>query len=170
MLFVLRVMPKKTSIKYARGVRLTESRRAIFLKHYRRTGLLWVSADAAGVSGFTIKSHMKDDEDFRDRVEEALNQYRDAIEKEVHRRGIDGWEEPVFHQGIKVATVRKFSDRMLELHAKRHIAGYRDKVSADVSFGGGVLVVPSKSDSDEDWIKKYNTNGGNGDSEHGEAD
>jgi hypothetical protein len=148
-------MPKKTSMKYNRGVRLTEHRREIFLKHYRKTGLLWVSADAAGVSGFTVKLHMKEDEDFRERVEEALSHYRDTIEQEIHRRGIEGVDEPVFHQGIRVALVRKYSDRMLELHAKRHIQAYRDKVTADVNMTGGVLVVPSRPDTEDEWLNKH---------------
>lgn len=148
-------MPKKTSFRYRRSVRLDGDRRKVFLQHLRKTGLLWVSADLAGVSGYTVKLHMKDDEDFRTQVEEAMNLYRDSIESEIHRRGIEGVDEPVFHQGIKVALVRKFSDRMLELHAKRHIAAYRDKVTADVNMGGGVLVVTGKPESAEEWAKKY---------------
>lgn len=150
-------MPKKSSMKYSRGVKLTEARREIFLKHYRKTGALWISADAAHVSGFTVRLHMKEDDEFRHRVEEALNQYRDSLEREIHRRGVEGVDEPVFHQGIKVAMVRKYSDKLLEFHAKRHIAAYRDKVTADVNLGGGVLVVTPKPESDEEWEKKYNS-------------
>jgi hypothetical protein len=40
------------------------------------------------------------------------------LEAEARRRAVQGWDEPVFHQGRKVGTIRKYSDRMLEILLK----------------------------------------------------
>lgn len=52
------------------------------------------------------------------------------------------------------AYVRKYSDRMLELEAKRVDPAYRDKGQMDVNVTGGILVVPGKS-TEEDFEKEY---------------
>lgn len=51
----------------------------------------------------------------------------------------DGYE-PI----LVPATIREFSDRMLELHAKRSEPGFRDKQTIDLNnTGGGVLLAPA---------------------------
>ena len=61
-------------------------------------------------------------------------------ENALHRRGVEGWEEPVFRgkYGGQVGTIRRFSDKCLEMALK---AGdrkkYGDKV--DIDHSGQVI-------------------------------
>lgn len=65
-----------------------------------------------------------------------------------------GERKKVLEPVLVPATIRKFSDRMLELDLKRVDPTYRDKSSVDVNAtGGGVLVAPAGV-SPEDWIKR----------------
>jgi hypothetical protein len=65
------------------------------------------------------------DEEFSELCIKAHEEYCDVVRNEIHRRAIEGWEEPVFgslgfQQGSgQIGTVTRFSDRLLELQAKR---------------------------------------------------
>ena len=51
------------------------------------------------------------------------------MEEEAHRRAVFGTEEPVWYQGVQVGTVRKPSDRLMELMLKaRAPEKYRERV------------------------------------------
>lgn len=52
--------------------------------------------------------------------DEAVEISTDLLEKEARRRAVTGWDEPVFHDGKKVGSIRKYSDRMLEILLKGH--------------------------------------------------
>lgn len=148
---------KRTTIKFRQGrLKFGDAAKQKFIEIYRNTGRWNYSAEAAGVSGQTVKEHMKSDEEFRLAVEEAKALYADSIEKEIQRRGVEGWEEPVFNykDGSVLGVVRKFSDRMLEMLAKRHIAEYRERTTGDVNVGG-VLVVNAPPLSAEEWSEKH---------------
>lgn len=79
-------------------------------------------------------------------------------DREVDERGPDG--APTGKRITKrvpkmvPAFVRKYSDRMLELEAKRVDPGYREKGSIDMNVTGGVLVVPGMA-SEQEFERKY---------------
>ena len=57
------------------------------------------------------------------RVYEGCKRCGDAVRQmrrvdEADRRALDGWNEPVFYQGQRVSTIRKYSDRLLELQLR----------------------------------------------------
>ena len=115
--------------------------RAAFLVELADTGRLYDSCTVAGVcyttmQGFRDPDGPKHDPDFLAQVEEALTAYTDKLRSEVHRRGVEGWiERGVYSKdGVLLGNVHKYSDRLLELHIKRHDPGYREHVSvqADV--------------------------------------
>lgn len=54
-----------------------------------------------------------DDSTFADKWIEALDASNDELLTEARRRGKEGVEEPVFHNGKEVAKVRKYSDTLL---------------------------------------------------------
>ena len=82
----------------------------------------------------------------------AIDFYRERIQETIHNRAIEGWDEPVFYQGRPVGSIRKFSDRLLELQAKRFCPEYRDRSEVDVNVSGGVLVIHSPAMGREDWL------------------
>lgn len=137
-------------------VRMEDDIKVKYIERLTKTGLLAQTALDVGVSIETARIHRNNDEEFGAAVDFALDVYRDSISSEVHRRGIEGVRTPVFYMGRQCGTIRKYSDKMLEMHAKRHIPEYRDKVEIDAHFSGGVLVIPAGTQSVEEWEKQDN--------------
>jgi len=50
--------------------------------------------------------------------DDAIEQATGSVELEIHRRAVEGYDEPVYQKGELVGTVTKYSDRLLELRAK----------------------------------------------------
>ncbi len=109
-----------------------EDVRRMFLENYVRfDGAMVRSALACGVSYETVRIALRDDECFRDAFGVVQQQFRESIATEIHRRGVRGVQEPIIGGENKdevVTYVRKYSDRLLEMHARRHIPAYRDRV------------------------------------------
>jgi hypothetical protein len=84
------------------------------------------AAVAAGVSRSQVFNWRKDDEAFAMAWDDAWQAGADAIEYEMRRRGLEGWLEPVFYQGVHVGDIRKFSDTLLiVLHKIRRPEAHR---------------------------------------------
>ena len=123
---------------------LTDARKAAFLKELELHGVVARSARAASPHSKTgcVQSFYDErvrDEEFASAWDEAVAQAMGAIEHEVHRRGVEGYEEPVYGGRYKenvVGTVRKYSDRLLELRARAMIPAYRERkhVELDASI------------------------------------
>jgi hypothetical protein len=122
-----------------------------YLDLLRQYGLKARCARAVGLHPSSMKRYRKDNPDYDDEVEAAMEDYRESVESEIHRRAIEGIDSPVFYKGELVNTEKRYSDRLLELHAKRHIPAYREKHTVDHNVTGGVLVVPGTPDKSEDW-------------------
>jgi len=79
-------------------------------------------------------------------------------------RAFEGTEEPTIFQGqycysrdiitgeVKVVTVRKRSDRMMELFLKRHKPEFREQVSIDANLRGGVSLDLDLSQLDDEDV------------------
>lgn len=126
-----------------------------FLSELERTGVILKSAAIAGLTQGTLTYRRRASLGFEDRIQEALARHRESIEVEVHRRGILGWEEPVYQGGALVGHVTRYSDRLLELYAKRHIPEYRERMQVDASLVGGVLVVGAPPATSEEWERRH---------------
>ena len=124
------------------GRPVSEARKNRFLKTLAKTGRITESADIANVSCEAIRVWRKEDEEFAERFAEAEMRYCDKIEKEVERRAIDGWDEPVFQNGVEVGKKKRFSDMLLLALTKSRLKKYRDKVEVDAKITGQVLAVP----------------------------
>jgi len=96
------------------------------------------AAKKIGITSVSLYAARKRDEDFSLAWEEAYEQGTDLLEKEAERRAIKGVKEPVFHQGRKIATVRKYSDVLLIFLLKGRRPGkFRDNV--DITSGGNPM-------------------------------
>jgi hypothetical protein len=101
------------------------------------------AAKRAGVERRRLYERRDADEAFAAAWVDAYDQGGDVIRDEIRRRAVEGWEEPVFGplgpgQGSgEIGSVRKFSDRLLELEAKRRDPGYRDNHRLEVTGAGG---------------------------------
>jgi hypothetical protein len=139
--------------KRAQGQRLTPAERtttqARFLEHYARTANVGESCRVAGVSRQSVYRWLEDDEPFRLAYNQSRQESDDAIRSEIYRRAIEGVPEPVFHQGRRVGSVRKFSDVLLIFLAKSRMSEFRDKQTVEHSGpdGGPIQVREGRLES-----------------------
>jgi hypothetical protein len=130
-----------------------------FCEHLAILGRMSHAARAVGVSIRTVRFHEKNNPDFAEMKAEAELEYRDRIAAEVYRRAVEGWEVPIVGGRWKdevVAHERKFSDRLLEMEAKRVDSGYREKQTISMGQQGGVIVINAAPQDAGSWRKKYN--------------
>jgi hypothetical protein len=78
----------------------------------------------------------------KDAIERQLKADIDAVRNDVIRtalysRGIDGWDEPVFHAGAEVGVVRRFSDRCLVALAQMKLPEARNQLDVNLAGAGG---------------------------------
>ena len=108
-----------------------EERQERYLAVLQATGEPILARKEVGVHRDTVRQRRHKDDAFRHAEEEALRVYRAGLATEVHRRGYLGVEEPIYYKGEVVGVVLKYSDRLAELHIKRHCPAYRDKLQVD---------------------------------------
>jgi len=90
-----------------------------FLLAYADCGIIRLASKQAGIPRQTVYAWKDADVDgFAERFRMADRDVDDMIEGEMFRRGYRGVEEPVYQGGKRVGTVRKYSDRLLEMLAK----------------------------------------------------
>lgn len=130
-----------------------------FCVEYQKHNLLTRAAKVVPeVSVHAIRHHMKNNPMFQVMIDEAKMIYRDKIVETVYQRAVEGVDEPIIG-GMgrdQIITYKKvYSDRLLELEAKRVEHGYRDKGGLEINTGGGVLVVQAGNMDQAGWEEKY---------------
>jgi len=90
------------------------------------------ACSAAGYGYSQLYQYRKSDPAFDAAWDDANEAAIQRMEKEADRRSVDGIEKPIYYQGVKVDTIREYSDTLLmfRLKAKRPEL-YRDRT--DVS-------------------------------------
>lgn len=103
------------------SVRINSAHRRKFLETLAMTARTTTAAHASGIYLMKWYRLRKSDPKFAAAWEEALDIGTRAIEDEVVRRAVHGHATPVFFHGKQVATVRKYSDRLLALLYQRQV-------------------------------------------------
>lgn len=126
-----------------------------YLEVVAKTGVLLRSVEAVeGLSWSTVQHWRRVDQEFEERLQNARTRFGERLEQEAIRRGALGVDKPVFWKGRQVATVKRYSDRLLELLLKKTNPEFRDKITADVHVRGGVLVVPGVAPTISSWAEE----------------
>jgi hypothetical protein len=132
-------------------------KQARFCEEYAKHGRKKQAADVVGVSLNTIQRYGSADPIFKEMLAEAQASYRDHVAEEVYRRAIIGVDKAHLGGQFKdeVVLVEKvYSDRLLELEAKRVDPAYRDRGSIDIAVKeGGVLVINQSNEGE--WENKF---------------
>lgn len=125
------------------GMQLTARRKKLFLAELARHGILVRAARAASPRASsrygavqTFKDERERDPEFALQWEEAVEAAKASVEHELYRRAQEGWDEPIYggrHREKIVGTVRRYSDRLLELRAKALLPAYREASSVSVN-------------------------------------
>jgi len=135
--------------------RFDEAAQIDFLENLRNTGLMQHSAQGAGVSIGSVSNLRKSSQEFQEKVDEAMQDYRELISQAIHSRAIEGIEKTIYYKGEECGTETVYSDSLLLAHAKRHMPEYRDKSTVDVTGNSGVLIVPAQTMTPDEWAEQY---------------
>jgi hypothetical protein len=81
------------------------------------------------------------EEEFNKQFEEALEICIGVLEDEATRRAIEGTLKPVYHQGVKIGSIREYSDTLLIVLLKaRAPQKYKDRVANEHSGPNGKAI------------------------------
>ncbi len=109
-----------------------------FLAEYRTRGIIRLACEAAGVSRSAVGQWQQEDPVFLMDMKVCEKDAADRLEAEAIRRGVDGWDEPVFQTGKQVGVVRKYSDHCLLTTLKaRKPNEYREQRETRLTGPGG---------------------------------
>jgi len=96
-----------------------QKKMTLFVAHLAQCGCV---TEAAKVAGWTRRQSVYELRnkypEFAQAWDEAREQYIEKLEEEADRRALEGVEEPVFYQGERVGTVRRYSDTLLIFRLK----------------------------------------------------
>ena len=113
---------RSPELKYQR--RVTAERKAAFLTELRKHGVVTAAARAASPHASpkygclaSFKEARRKDPIFAQQWDDAVDEATARIEQELHRRAVEGWNEPVYQKGEMVGTITRYSDKLMELLA-----------------------------------------------------
>lgn len=123
-----------------------QAHQGAFLAAFAKTCRIDRAAEAAGIHRQTHYDWMRDDPAYVVMFEEAKALAHQVLEDAAVDRAVDGWDEPVFHEGKPCGVIRKRSDRLLEvlLRAKKP-AEYRDRSTVEHTGKDGAPLIPLES-------------------------
>lgn len=152
------------------GNALTGEEIEAFLVALAQCGMFNQAAYGVGRSPHTFRTLAMNDPGFCIQVDDALADYSEMLQNEAVRRGLHGVIEPQFgkvgrdEEGI-IGWKRVYSDRLLELELKasNKMKYYPPNQSAgqpggdDAALGPktGVVLLPERSKSHEDWEREH---------------
>ena len=114
------------------GTRGTDAKKAKFLTAFESELTVSAACAQVNVGRTTVYRWRKEDAAFAEAWDQLDEQITDQLEREAYRRAVEGTEEPIFHRGQQVGSVKKYSDRMLEMLLRaRKPEKYRDRVSIE---------------------------------------
>ena len=100
----------------------------------------------------TMYKWRKEDPVFAAEWAEALDEGMEVLEDEAVRRADKGWLEPVFFQGKKCGSIRKYSDTLtifLLKGTKPNKYRERSEVKHTGGVKAGVMMIPATATSEE---------------------
>ena len=143
----------------------SDERKERFLAELREVGFQNAAAERVGIDPRTVRTHMAQDPEFKERYIEAQKDFTEIkIMGEVIRRGVQGVSKPIIggkDRDQVVLHVQEYSDRLLEKLANMGNETFARGAGADGPGGGGpggaggVLMIPNRVDSIDEWARAY---------------
>jgi hypothetical protein len=149
---------------------ITENQWTLFFEAFRRTGVIKSACTAAGIGRQTVYDRIAaakaanptpEATAWQTRYQNAEEDAGDVIEEEMHRRAVEGVEEPIIGRVGKdqdgvVVMVRKYSDALLiRLAQARRPEKFKDRQATELTGKNGgpiqtenkVIALPAIDDS-----------------------
>lgn len=114
----------------------TPARDAKFLDAIRKGATVSDACAAACYTRSIAYTYRTQDPKFAEAWDEANEDAIERMEREADRRAVEGYDRPVFHNGVEVGSERRFSDVLLifRLKAKRpDVYRERTELSGDLT-------------------------------------
>lgn len=120
---------------------LTHEKRSQFLALLAEYGNVTRAAEESGLGRVYLYQARKHDPDFAAEWDDASKVGAARLEDEARKRAAEGWDEPVWYQGVQCGTVRKYSDTLLICLLKAHHPDkYADRQKTDATISADVSV------------------------------
>jgi hypothetical protein len=120
------------------GHKKPHPKKQAFLGTLAEVGNISQAAELVGINRSAHYDWMRDDPDYPALYEAAMEQAADRLEQEARRRAVEGVEDPIYYQGKKVGTVKKYSDSLLIFLLKGARPGkYAERFDQRISGPGG---------------------------------
>lgn len=131
--------PKLTMLRP--GVaRMNEARKQIFLEELRKHGIVMAAARAASSTrsgrGADTSFYLEKEKnpEFARQWKEAVQEATSRLEEEIHRRGVEGYEETRVSSTGEVVVTTRYSDACLLALAKFRIPSFgKQEIEANLS-------------------------------------
>ena len=108
-----------------------------YLGAIKKYGTLSAGCRLAACSPNTVYQWRSEDPEFSGLEQRARETHFDSLEEEALRRGRDGVNKPVYQGGIKVGTIREYSDNLLSTMLRGgRPEKFRERM--DLKHSGGV--------------------------------
>lgn len=135
------------------NLKRTPEKYTAFLAVLAETCNVGKACQGAGIVRTTAYEWRDTDPDFAAAWDKALKVGVSALEDEAHRRGFEGVDKPVFHQGTACGTIREYSDTLAIFLLKAHDPEkYRERSDVSVKGGMSLSVVSGIPNAGEDLI------------------
>jgi len=136
---------------------LAKKKRKVFLGVLAKTGRVAEAARAVGYTDTaTLQHHRRNDEEFAEAWEFALESAAHVLEEEAIRRAYDGVLEPIFYKGEVAGYKTNHSDTLLMFLLRGLKPGvYRENQrGGDTNINFGIAVLPMTAQSEDQWEKR----------------
>lgn len=136
---------------------LAKKKRKVFLSVLARTGRVAEASRACGYTDTaTLQQFRRNDEDFAEAWDHALEAAAHVLEEEAIRRATEGVLEPVFYKGEVAGYKTNYSDTLLMFVLRGLKPGtYRENQrGGDTNINFGIAVLPMTAQSEEQWEER----------------
>lgn len=103
----------------------TPTRKDAFIMALRALPNVTKAVKTAGLARRTVYEWKKDDPEFAQQWEDAIEAWVDDAVEECRRRAVDGTDKPVFYQGNVCGYIREYSDDLLKYYISAHRLQFR---------------------------------------------
>lgn len=131
-------MAGKTIGQLKKDDRSKEQQQADFLAYFSVYASVSRAAKKSKVARSNIYLWLKNDDAFKELYDEACKEALGSLEDEAVRRAYEGVLKPVFQGGVKVGSIREYSDTLLIVLLKaRDPQKYKERVASEHSGPNG---------------------------------
>lgn len=137
-------------------VSLSKKKRKLFLEMLAQTGQV---NEAARYVGYKTTQYLhklrREDEDFAEEWDAALEAAKYELEGEAIRRARDGVLEPVFYKGSVAGYKTNYSDTLLMFVLRKLDPAYRDTgKGGETNINFGIAVLPMTAKNEQEWEQR----------------